>query len=85
MTCIKTGCYVYLASHGGVLHGDMFRVGDTFILHHCGMNSMSFGPRAESICDFTFNDSGHVFEGDRMYLDSAKIIAMAAHLVEEND
>lgn len=82
MTCIKTGCDVYLESHGGVLHGDMFRIGDVFILHHCGMNTMSFGPCAE-LCDFEFLDVGPVFDGDSMFLDSANIIAMPAYRVDE--
>lgn len=86
MTCIKTGCDVYLASQGSVLHGDMFKVGGVYILHHCGMDTMSFGPCAESRCDFAFNDSDHALnEVNCMYLDSEDIIAMAAHLVEEND
>lgn len=85
MTCIKTGCDVYLESHCGVLHGDMFKVGDVFILHHCGMNTMSFGPCAESLCDFEFLDADDHAFGDCMYLDSANIIAMAANLVREND
>jgi len=35
MTCIKTGADVYLPEHGCTVHGDLFRVGDTYILH-CG-------------------------------------------------
>ena len=85
MTCIRTGCDVYLASHGGVLHGDMFKVGDVYILHHCGMHTMRFGPCRESECDYAFNDIGPVYDGDCMYLDSAQVIAMKGYLVDEHD
>lgn len=35
MPCIKTGADVYIAAHAAIIHGDLFRVGDTFILT-CG-------------------------------------------------
>lgn len=35
MTCIKTGADVYIGGHNAVVHGDLFEVGDTYILA-CG-------------------------------------------------
>jgi len=32
MTCIKTGADVLLDSHGATVHGDLYEVGDTYIL-----------------------------------------------------
>lgn len=83
MTCIKTGANVLLTSHGGVLHGDMFLVGDTFIFHHCGMNTMSY---EDKHCDYvfgrdTFGDC-EVIDSYCMWLDSANIIAMDYAFVE---
>lgn len=84
MTCIRTGCDVYLASHGGVLHGDMFKVGDTYILHHTGMETMRFDGCLGG-CEYSFNDIGPVYDGDCMYLGSAQVIAMKSYLVDEHD
>lgn len=86
MSCIKTGCDVYLASHCGVLHGDMFKVADVYILHHTGMENMKIGNTGRwYLCHFTFNDYGPVFDGDCMYLDSVNIISMNGYLVDEYD
>jgi hypothetical protein len=32
-SCIKTGADVYLAEYGKVVHGDLFIVGDAYLLH----------------------------------------------------
>lgn len=32
MTCIRTGAYVYLYEHGAAIHGDLYDVGDVYIL-----------------------------------------------------
>lgn len=32
MTCLKTGAKVYLYSHGACVQGDLFEVGDVYIL-----------------------------------------------------
>jgi hypothetical protein len=32
-SCIKTGADVYLAEYGKVVHGDLFIVSDTYLLH----------------------------------------------------
>jgi len=84
MTCIKTGADVYLASRAGVLHGDMFLVGEVYIFHHTGMRFMQYGPCAESEYDFAFNDDDGR-EAETMYLNSANIIAMTADLVQSHD
>ena len=84
MTCVKTGCDVYLASHGGVLHGDMFMVGNVYILHHTGMQHMRCGHDRAPQADYAFNDCGPVSDGDCMYLDSRNVIALKDYLVEEH-
>lgn len=37
--CIKTGANVWLQSHSCVLHGDLFKVGEVWMLHHTGMEN----------------------------------------------
>lgn len=82
MTCVKTGCDVYLESHGGALHGDMFRIGNVWIFHHCGMETVNF-EADEMSCDYVFmNSSAAPGEGD-LYLESACIIAFVDNDVEE--
>lgn len=34
--CIKTGANVWIESEGAALHGDLFRVGSTYLLKHTG-------------------------------------------------
>lgn len=81
MTCLMTGADVYLKSHGGVLHGDMFGVGDVYIFHHCGMDTMKFGPCRESECDYAFDVD--CFGG--VWIESAKIIALPSYMVKVHD
>jgi len=37
MSCIKTGADVYLPEYGALVHGDLFQVGQVYILA-CGTN-----------------------------------------------
>lgn len=32
--CIKTGANVWITSHGHILHGDLYRVGDMYVLRY---------------------------------------------------
>ncbi len=77
MTCVKTGADVYLSSHGAVLHGDMFKVGDVYIFHHCGAHTMRFG-EDKYTCDYEFHD-GY----DDLWLESSNIIAIPSHWVSK--
>ncbi len=56
MTCIKTGADVFLPTHGATIHGDLFEIGDVYILAHGdpGLKvSLNFNP-----------DRAHISTGD---------------------
>lgn len=80
MTCIKTGCDVYLKSHGGALHGDMFKVSDVYILHHCSMDKMDHD-MLESDCDYIFDAGPAAYLGEDLALGAVNIVALPAQWV----
>ncbi len=38
MTCLKTGCDIFLVNYGAFAHGDLHKVGNCLIFHHCGVD-----------------------------------------------
>lgn len=59
MTCIRTGANVYLYSHGASVHGDLFEVGDVYILttsnpDHC----WEYAPTRANVKAFHYEECG---------------------------
>ena len=59
MTCIKTGANVYLYTHGASIHGDLFEVGDVYIL---AVNNREFcwnhAPTRANVKAYAFEECG---------------------------
>lgn len=55
--CIKTGANVYLQSHDAIVHGDLYRIGDTWYLVHCDEDTWNYAPQPGEVhqCHAHFN------------------------------
>lgn len=54
--CRKTGANVWITSHECILHGDLFRVGDVWILHYVEGQRYGVSPAERAACHAVFND-----------------------------
>lgn len=54
--CIKTGANVWIESGKAALHGDLFRIGSTYLLKHTGRYDSSI---SEAECDASWRGMAH--------------------------
>jgi hypothetical protein len=78
--CLKTGANVWLQSHSCVLHGDLFKVGSTWMLHHTGMENAvynAFDALSGVHANFFDNDAERAHEERNLFdLTSKNVILL---------
>lgn len=62
--CIKTGCDVFITSHGTVLHGDLYKLETVYILRYGIGQAFNDNPKAIKKCFAQFDDAKAEHEGN---------------------
>lgn len=64
--CIKTGCDVFITSHGTVLHGDLYQLDTMFVLRYGIGQDFNDSPKAIAKCYARFDDAAAELKGYRL-------------------